>query len=137
MTADRWRQIEELCHAALALAPAERPRFLADACAGDDALRREVESLLAREPRAAGFMSTPAIVQQTDLVDPPTGLLPGRRLGGYEIRSLLGAGGMGEVYRAFDPTLGREVAIKVLPCSSRRTCSGARVSSVKRGCWRH
>jgi hypothetical protein len=60
MTADRWRQVEDLCHEALARAPEHRAAFLATACAGDGELRREVESLLAHDPKAAGFMSGPA-----------------------------------------------------------------------------
>ena len=116
MTPDRWRQVEDLCHAALARAAEERAAFLAKACAGDDALRREVESLLAQEPHAAGFMSAPAAaVAGSAVLDHAKGTLVGQRLGVYTIRSLLGVGGMGEVYRAHDDTLGREVAIKVLP----------------------
>jgi serine/threonine protein kinase len=114
MTSDRWRQIEELCHAALARPPADRAAFVADACAGDDVIRREVESLLAQEANADHFLSAPALVSAIDVLDPSKGALVGRRLGVYEIRSLLAVGGMGEVYRAHDCTLGREVAIKVL-----------------------
>ena len=79
-------------------------------------LRREVESLLAQESNAAGFMSVPAAaVAGSAFCEHANGTLVGERFGGYAIRSLLGVGGMGEVYRAHDATLGREVAIKVLP----------------------
>ena len=61
MTPERWRQIENLCHATMALQSEDRAAFLTQACAGDDDLRREVESLIAQEPRAAGFMSVPAV----------------------------------------------------------------------------
>ena len=115
MNADRWRQIEELCHATMAREAGDRSRFLAEACAGDEPLRREVESLLAREPAAADFMSTPAAALAPHLLDHASRSLVGQRLGSYAIRSLLGVGGMGEVYRAHDSTLEREVAIKVLP----------------------
>jgi eukaryotic-like serine/threonine-protein kinase len=116
MTPDRWRQVEDLCHAALARPAENRAAFLATTCAGDDGLQREVESLLAQESSAAGFMSVPAAAEAGSAVlDHAKGTLIGQRLGSYAIRSLLGVGGMGEVYRAHDDTLGREVAIKVLP----------------------
>ena len=116
MAPDRWQQIEDLCHAALARPAEEHAAFLATACAGDDVLLREVESLLAQASNAAGFMSAPAAaVGGSAVLDHAKGTLIGQRLGPYTIRSLLGVGGMGEVYRAYDDTLGREVAIKVLP----------------------
>jgi len=116
MTPDRWRQVEDLCHAALARPEGNRAAFLATACAGDDVLQREVESLLAQEPDAGRFMSVPAVaVAGSAVLDQAKGTLVGQRLGSYAIRSLLGVGGMGEVYRAYDDTLEREVAIKVLP----------------------
>jgi Tol biopolymer transport system component len=94
----------------------ERPAFLAQACAGDDSLRSEVESLLANESRAAGFMSVPAAAVAAASVRAHTkGVLVGQRFGPYVIRGLIGAGGMGEVYRAHDAALDREVAIKVMP----------------------
>ena len=86
------------------------------ACGGDEALRRDVESLLAQERSAEGFLSGPALAVAAKVMrDAPRASMIGTQLGGYQILSLLGTGGMGEVYRARDTTLGRDVAIKVLP----------------------
>jgi Tol biopolymer transport system component len=116
MTPERWRQIEDLCHAALTRPADEHATFLANACASDAELLREVESLLAQASNAERFLDTAAAaVAGAAVVDQATHTLVGQRLGSYTIGSLLGVGGMGEVYRAHDETLGREVAIKVLP----------------------
>ena len=118
MTSDRQRQITELYHAALGRDGRDRAAFLREACAGNDALRREVESLLGYEDAAAPFLERPAIEEVAPLVTSrpeSTGDLAGRRIGVYQIEARIGAGGMGEVYRARDTKLGRDVAIKVLP----------------------
>ena len=115
MSSDRWRQVEDLCHAALACPAEERRPFLVKACEGDEVLLREVESLIAQESSAEAFMSVPAAALAGSAgLDQPRAALVGARFGSYTIRSLLGVGGMGEVYRAHDDTLGREVAIKLL-----------------------
>jgi hypothetical protein len=112
MTPERWQQIENLCHEALARPADARAAFLAEACAGDAALQREVESLVRQESSAADFMSEPAVTSVA--LEYPQGTLIGHRVGPYAIGALLGVGGMGEVYRAHDDALGRDVAIKVL-----------------------
>ena len=112
----RHRQISDIYHAALARNPAEREAFVRNACDGDEALRREVESLLQYESQSSGFLESPAAVMAGALQGAPGGdAMVGRQLGPYTIVAPLGAGGMGEVYRARDTKLGRDVAIKILP----------------------
>jgi TolB-like protein/Tfp pilus assembly protein PilF len=123
MTPERWQQIQELLHAALALPVEDRVRFLAGACAGDDALRREVESLLAQASGAVGFLSTPAAAYAGDLLSDGASMI-GRQLGPYAIQARLGAGGMGEVYLAEDTRLHRLVALKALRDAGAATPEG-------------
>jgi eukaryotic-like serine/threonine-protein kinase len=118
MNRDRWARIDALYRAAQEREPAERPAFLRDACAGDESLLREVESLLAEQPEAGGILEAPAAAPDAKRQaggGPGFGVIaPGTRLGPYEIVAPLGAGGMGAVYTAHDGRLDRMVAIKVL-----------------------
>jgi eukaryotic-like serine/threonine-protein kinase len=114
MTPARWRKVEEIYQSALERAPAERARFLAEACGGDTEVRAEVESLLEHDGQSGGLIDRPAWQVGRDLLATQQ-LDPGKRLGSYEIVELIGAGGMGQVYRATDTRLRRTVAVKVLP----------------------
>jgi eukaryotic-like serine/threonine-protein kinase len=121
MTPERWREIERLYHAALERSAEERATFLAEACGNDGALRREVESLLEYHPRAGDFIERPAgdgrlasAFRRLETSSIP-GRFAGRVFGSYEVKVLIAAGGMGEVYRAVDLRLNRTVAIKTLP----------------------
>jgi predicted ATPase/serine/threonine protein kinase len=114
--AERWRQVKELLYAALECGPEGRAAFLAEVCAGDEALRHEVEALLVSYERAGSFFELPAAeVAARALAEGQAESLVGRKVGPYQILSRLGAGAMGDVYLARDGRLGRKVALKLLP----------------------
>jgi serine/threonine protein kinase len=115
MKPERWRHIESLFHAARDRAAAERASFLTENCGGDDELRHEVESLLAEHERGSHSMESAA----SDLAvewsqSTPHILKAGTTLGKYRIENLLGQGGMGAVFLAYDAILQRRLALKVL-----------------------
>ncbi|MDQ3256629.1 MAG: serine/threonine-protein kinase [Acidobacteriota bacterium] len=126
MTPERWQQINELFHSALDHERGQRAAFLAEACAGDESLRVEVESLVASHEQAESFIERDASDVAAELLaSGQNRLVAGQKLGHYIITALLGAGGMGEVYLAEDLLLGRRIALKLLP--AQFTVDGERV----------
>jgi serine/threonine protein kinase len=111
MNTGPWREVEEIFHEALRRDPSHRDAYMREACHGDPELHREVSSLLANHNKGAGESWAAAAAAQ--LVNWSTSLQPGQSLGPYRVESFVAAGGMGEVYRATDTRLNREVAIKV------------------------
>lgn len=116
MTQARLRTIEGIFYSALERAPGQVRAFLDTACQGDEILRSEVEALLAAYEPARGFIETSAIGLAAKVLDnTPADARTGLRMGHYELGELIGAGGMGEVYRATDILAGRKAALKLLP----------------------
>jgi formylglycine-generating enzyme required for sulfatase activity/dienelactone hydrolase len=117
MSDNRWQRVEDIFQRAVELAPKARSAFLDQACGEDQSLRREVESLLAYEKEEGSTFAKPAVEPSTQTLVAKS-LSPGDKIGPYEIAGFIGAGGMGEVYRAYEPRLRRNVALKVLPAEA-------------------
>jgi eukaryotic-like serine/threonine-protein kinase len=111
MTPSRWRQIEDLYHSARERRPSEQGAFLAEACSSDEELKRTVESLLAQDGSGDQILDRPAVEFLAESTE--TQFIPGAQLGPYKIEALIGAGGMGKVWKAHDTRLNRTVAIKI------------------------
>src|SRR5437764_8215382 len=115
---ERWEKVIDLFQSALERAPEERAAFLDETCHDDEGMRREVESLLTSHERAENFIEVPAFEVAPELATTDSSdALVGKLISHYRIESLIGIGGMGEVYLARDEGLGRKAALKLLPDS--------------------
>ena len=130
MEPGRWARITDIYHATIARPREERASFVGQECHGDESLRKEVEAMVKSHERSGDFIESPAFAIAPELlIDEQTVDLIGQSIGHYQIESLLGVGGMGEVYLARDERLGRKVALKLLP--ERLTADETQLSRFK------
>ncbi len=121
MTPERWRQVDQVFQAAIELKAEERAAFVESACANDEELRREVESLITADKQGLSFVDEPAFQVAAGLLAMgELQLAEGQSIGHYEIVGPIGRGGMGEVYLAKDKLLNRRIALKLLPVDYTR-----------------
>ena len=133
MDVARWQHIERIYFDVLDGRPEDRAALLDRLCPHDSELRREVESLLAARDTAGGFLSAAGLVRQISELETDVGVSVPATLGPYQLLERIGAGGMGEVYRARDSRLARDVALKILPAAFVSDASRVARFNARRG----